>query len=57
MKIPPKIDFVCFHFGVKQPEVNMLDPQRDHCVSEFVLHGTVLITNFSVHPHPPKNDF
>ena len=23
-------------------------PRRDHCVSEVILHGTVLITNFSV---------
>ena len=31
-----------------QSEVDMLGPQRDRVLSEFVLHGTELITNFSV---------
>ena len=38
----------CFHFCVKQPEVDMLGPLRDRCVSEFVLHWTVLMKDFSV---------
>ena len=31
----------CFHFRANKPEV-------DHCVSEFILHGTVSIKDFSV---------
>ena len=38
----------CFLFRVKQPEVDMPGPGRDRCVPELMLHGTVLITNFSV---------
>ena len=38
----------CFVFCVNRPEVDMLDPRRDRLLSKFVLHGTVLITNFSV---------
>ena len=47
---PKYSTFCCFFFHVKQPKVDLLGPQRDRCISEFVLHGTVLITNFSVFP-------
>ena len=38
----------CFHFRSKQLEVDLPGPRRDHCVSKFVLHWTVLIKDFSV---------
>ena len=34
---------------MKQPEVDMLGPRCDRCVPELVLHGTVLIMNFSAY--------
>ena len=43
-----KLDFFCYLFCAKLPEVDMLGPQHDDCVSDSMLHGTVLITNFSV---------
>ena len=45
----------CFHFRAKQPEVDMPGPRRYRCVSEFMLHGTVLITKFSVHVYNAKS--
>ena len=39
---------ICFLFHAKQPEVDMLGPQHDRCVSDSLLHGTVLKTNFGV---------
>ena len=41
--------FFSFIFGMKQPEVDMLGPRCDRCVSETVLHWTVLIKDFSVY--------
>ena len=43
-----KVRLFCFDVRAKQPEVDMPGPRRDRCVSEFVLHGTVLLKNFSV---------
>ena len=39
-----------FLFCANKPEVDTPGPQRDRCVSEFMLHGTVLIKDFSVLP-------
>ena len=37
-----------FIFLVKRPEVDMPGPWHDRCIPELVLHGTVLIKDFSV---------
>ena len=49
MKLQNHFDFVLFcYFREKQPELDMQGPRRDRCVSELVLHWTLLIKDFSV---------
>ena len=40
--------FFAFLFCASQPEVKTPGPRHDRVVCDSVLHGTVLITNFSV---------
>ena len=39
---------IFFFFPRKATRSRIPGPRRDHCISEFVLHGTVLIKDFSV---------
>ena len=41
---------------MKQSEVDPPGPRGDRCVSEFVLHGTVLIKDFSVFEQEIEHD-
>ena len=41
-------DFLLFSFTCLSTGSENAGPQRDRVVSDTVLHGTVLITNFSV---------
>ena len=43
-----KLDVLWFSFLQYRLEVETPRPRHDRVVSDFVLHGTVLITNFSV---------